>query len=107
MADVVAIVLPTSPKSNMISDLPAFIFKRIALTRLYPRANALQGELVLDHKMVLHRPELRSGAGYGVSIFYICCFGRQELWRLVPSQQPCQQAPGEGAEPSTAACNRE
>lgn len=43
MAGAIAIFLLTSPKSSMISDLPAFIFKYIALTRLYPQTNALEG----------------------------------------------------------------
>lgn len=52
MAGAIAIFLLTSPKSSMISDLPAFIFKYIALTRLYPQTNALEGKLLLDRKMV-------------------------------------------------------
>lgn len=80
----------------MISNVLAFIFKCIALTRLYPQANALQVGFVLDCKMVLHWPELTRRLDYELSVFYICHFGGWEFWHLavrVSSRQPCQQAP--------------
>lgn len=86
----------------MISNLLAFIFKCIASTRLYPRANALQVELVLDCKMVLHWPELSRGLGYELSMFYICRFGGWELWHwlnMFHHSSCASKHSGESAEP--------
>lgn len=85
-----------------MANLLALLSKRVALTRLYPHANALQVGLVLDCKMVLHQPELSGGLGHPLNAFYICRFGGQELCQYVFHHgSRAKKHPGEGVEPST------